>query len=125
MLIIYASRTGNVKRFVDKVGIRSINVKETGGKADEPYILVTYTDGFGGVPYEVEEFLKDNHKNLIAVGASGNRNWGANFAQSANKISHWYNVPIIIKFELSGTKEDVQHFKKKIERLMHYYEKKK
>lgn len=122
MLVAYASRTGKVKMFVDKLeGIRSVSIDEIDGKVNEPYVLITYTDGFGEVPNEVEEFLKANHENLIAVCASGNRNFGSNFALSANKISHRYNVPILLKFELSGGKGDVEKFRERVQLIYEVY----
>jgi protein involved in ribonucleotide reduction len=45
-----------------------------------------------------------------SVSASGNRNWGASFAKSADTISSLYDVPVITKFELSGTGRDVDQF---------------
>jgi protein involved in ribonucleotide reduction len=123
MLVVYSSKTGNVKRFVNKLeGVRSISINEVGdSKVDEPYVLITYTTGFGEVPSEVEEFLTNNHENLIAVCSSGNRNWGENFAIAADKISHKYNVPILLKFELSGGKGDVEKFKERVQRIYEVY----
>ncbi len=51
-------------------------------------------------------------KKLKGVSASGNRNWGDMFSASADKISAKYEVPIVSKFELSGTNNDVEYFKK-------------
>lgn len=120
MLVVYASKTGNVKRFAEKLeDIEVMSIYEY--DCDKPFVLLTYTDGFGEVPKEVEEFLNANHKKLIAVGASGNRNWGSNFALSANKISHKYNVPILLKFELAGGKGDVEKFKERVQRIYEVY----
>ncbi len=45
MKIIYASRTGNVEAFVDKLGLSDVMKIEDGSEqADEDYVLVTYTD---------------------------------------------------------------------------------
>jgi protein involved in ribonucleotide reduction len=119
MLVVYSSKTGNVKRFVNKLGegIKCLNIKDIDSKVNEPYVLITYTTGFGEVPNEVDEFLNSNHENLVAVCASGNRNWGKLFGASGDKISKKYNVPLLIKFELSGTKKDVELFLQKIKEL--------
>ena len=38
----------------------------------------------------------------LAVAASGNRNWGQNFAKAGHTISEEYKVPLM-KFEVQGT----------------------
>ena len=104
MLIVYDSKTGNVRRFFNKLGLpanKGIEIS-AGLKVYEPYILLTYTTGMGQVPQTTLDFLKTNNRNLHAVVSSGNKNWGQNFALSANKISIMYGVPILHKFEMSG-----------------------
>ncbi len=54
----------------------------------------------------------------MGVAASGNRVWGDNFAKSAEKISKQYQVPILGKFELSGTAKDVELFTQEVERIV-------
>lgn len=81
---------------------------------NEPYILVTGTIGFGEVPQQVQSFLDVNHSYLRAVAASGNRNWGQNFAKAGRSISEDYNVPLLMKFEVQGTNKDVIEFKNKV-----------
>ena len=118
MMVVYASRTGNVNRFVDKLelGLARARVEEL-HEVDEPYILITYTTGFGQVPEPVEDFLQKNHGRLKGIAASGNRNWGVNFARSADLISARYQVPVLAKFELSGTSRDVEQFRMGVNRL--------
>jgi protein involved in ribonucleotide reduction len=116
LLIIYASKTGNVERFVNKLNLRSIKIKE-GLIVNEPFVLITYTTGFGEVPKEVQNFLRFNRKFLKGVAASGNMNWGNKYAASADEISKKYGVPVIYKFELSGTSEDVKRFKEEVHKL--------
>ena len=41
------------------------------------------------------------------------------FGASADKISTKYEVPIVSKFELSGTNNDVEYFKESAGRLRH------
>lgn len=109
MKIAYDSKTGNVRRFVKKLNIDAIEINED-LILEELFVLITYTTGFGQVPQKVLQFLEKNHSNLLGVAASGNRNWGNNFCKSADTISNMYNVPIIHKFELSGTNKDVDKF---------------
>lgn len=110
--------TGNVKRFVGKLPFESKNVRDL-EKVNEPYVLVTYTIGFGDVPTEVIGFLErnDNYTYMRGVASSGNRNWFDNFAKSADKIADKYGVPILLKFELSGTKRDIEEFIMRVQQL--------
>ena len=75
------------------------------------FILVTYTCEFGCVPNTTKKFLERNHRYMLGVASSGNRNWGDGFAKSADKISMMYKVPIVHKFEMSGLREDIEIFK--------------
>lgn len=119
MLIAYDSKTGNVRRFVEKLNMRMVQIEEK-MNVDEPFVLVTYTTGFGQVPPKVLSFLQKNHANLIGVSASGNRNWGEGFARSADLIAKLYRVPVLSKFELSGTKLDVERFKQEVRLVAAY-----
>ncbi|MDQ0206816.1 class Ib ribonucleoside-diphosphate reductase assembly flavoprotein NrdI [Alkalicoccobacillus murimartini] len=114
MQIIYDSKTGNVKRFADKLPFEDKQPLQQDTHIDQPFILITYTTGFGNIPPSTEEFLAKNAGNLVGVAASGNRIWGANFAKSADTISARYNIPVFRKFELSGTSSDVETFTQEV-----------
>lgn len=113
MMVAYDSRTGNVRRFVHKLNLPSVQIDEA-LKLNEPFVLITYTTGFGEVPPKVNRFLENNESFLRGVSASGNRNWGTGFAKSADTLSSRYQVPIVCKFELSGTERDVEQFLKEV-----------
>jgi len=113
MLLIYDSLTGNVQRFINKLGVRSVKISD-GLIVKEPYILVTYTVGFGEVPESTANFLKRNYSYLKGVASSGNRNWGTNFGKAGEQISNTFKVPLLLKFELSGTKRDVEIFEQEV-----------
>ncbi|WP_223068915.1 class Ib ribonucleoside-diphosphate reductase assembly flavoprotein NrdI [Paenibacillus caui] len=119
MLIAYDSKTGNVKRFIGKLKMPAVQIDDS-MTLDEPFVLVTYTTGFGQVPERVASFLKRNYKQLVGVAASGNRNWGDKFARSADIISEEYHVPVVGKFELSGTFGDAERFKQEVSRVASY-----
>ncbi|GAA4851468.1 class Ib ribonucleoside-diphosphate reductase assembly flavoprotein NrdI [Paenibacillus vulneris] len=119
MLIAYDSKTGNVRRFVEKLNMRVVQIEEM-MTVNEPFVLITYTTGFGQVPQKVMSFLQKNHANLMGVSASGNRNWGEGFARSADLIAKLYKVPVVSKFELSGTKQDVERFKQEVRLVAAY-----
>lgn len=119
MLIAYDSKTGNVRRFIGKLKLPAVQIEEQ-MTIEEPFVLITYTTGFGQIPDRVSSFLQKNHKSLVGVAASGNRNWGESFAKSADLISTQYDVPVITKFELSRTLGDVTRFKQEVSRVAAY-----
>lgn len=111
MLIIYDTFSGNTERFVQKLNVKNTIVRLSPELiVNEEFVLVTYTFNFGKVPDKTTAFLDKNNKYLKAVASGGNRNWGNNFAKAADIISKNYNVPIIHKFELSGTDNDIKEF---------------
>lgn len=128
MKVIYFSFSGNVQRFIKRTELSDVmeitedNCQE---EVNEPYILVTGTIGFGEVPQEVQQFLQVNHQHLQAVAASGNRNWGQNFAKAGQTISEQYNVPLLMKFEVQGSNSDVKEFKDKVGQFNENYEREK
>ena len=112
MRIVYASRTGNVQNLIEKLGVENpIKIGEGENTISEDYIIFTYTDGYGEVPYEVEEFLKVNSANLKGVVVSGSTSFGEAFCGAGDVISTEYNVPVLYKVEESGTDEDVEKIK--------------
>ena len=60
MKYAFASRTGNVEEIISSLGIDALRINDGSESIDEPYILFTYTDGYGDVPAEVENFLMAN-----------------------------------------------------------------
>ncbi|PWZ97505.1 class Ib ribonucleoside-diphosphate reductase assembly flavoprotein NrdI, partial [Staphylococcus pseudintermedius] len=109
MKVVFYSFTGNVRRFIKRTELDNtleINETNTLEKVTEPFIIVTGTIGFGEVPQPVQQFLECNHENLKGVAASGNRNWGTNFAKAGTRIAEMYNVPLLMKFELHGNAHD-------------------
>jgi len=112
MILAYYSLTGNVRRFIGKLRWPPDRVAEivTGRESvAEPFILVTPTTGFGQVPRPVAEFLTGNSEWLRGVAASGNRNFGPMFAKAGDILTEQYDVPLLLRFELAGTDEDVRN----------------
>lgn len=118
--IAFYSMTGNVRRFIKgsrletQYELYEITEANKNDKFPGPFVLVTSTYGFGGVPGAVESFLEVNHTGLVAVASSGNRNWGSNFAKAGEHIQEQYRVPLLMKFELHGTDKDRESFKEKV-----------
>ncbi|MBV2226193.1 MULTISPECIES: class Ib ribonucleoside-diphosphate reductase assembly flavoprotein NrdI [Sphingobacterium] len=111
--LYYDSRTGNVERFINKVvqitGWTAIRIQDD-LEGKEAGHLITYTTNFGKVPDKTDAFMKEKSHLISSVTSSGNRNWGRNFAVAADKISEIFDIPTAMKFELSGTMEDINQF---------------
>lgn len=124
MKIVYFSLTGNCKKFLQYCEVPTENIiflndlKEVNFK----YILLTPTVGFGEVPLKVKKFLEKYSEKAVGVIASGNRNWGANFAIAADVINKEYNIPILMKFELLGNTKDIENFKKIYKEITNKYD---
>lgn len=108
MKIYYASRMGKVETLAKNVCDCATKI-ETGQEiANEPYLLLTYTDGQGVVPQVVLDFLKNNHSYLKGVVASGSMARHADtYCFAGDIIAKDYNVPCILKVDGAGTPDDV------------------
>lgn len=111
MKVVFASRTGNVESIVNKLGVDDLMQIESGNEeVHEDYILFTYTDGYGDVPVEVDDFLSGNAEHLKGVVVSGDTSYGG----AGDAIAKQYNVPLLYKVENEGTDEDIAEMKKVI-----------
>ena len=119
--LYYDSRTGNVQRFINKVtqitGWQAHKIEESLEVKDSGH-LVTYTTKIGCVPDKTTTFMDNHAEKIYSVTSSGNRNWGRNYGLAADKVSEDYDIPLAMKFELSGTMEDINQF---IEIIKHQY----
>ena len=102
-MIVYASRTGNVRYIVEKLGLPAIELSPN-LTMSEPFLLFTYTDGIGSVPQNVQQFMSLNGVFCRGVIVSGNINFGPqNFARAGDIIATQYGVPLVRKIDLRGT----------------------
>ncbi|SEB15214.1 class Ib ribonucleoside-diphosphate reductase assembly flavoprotein NrdI [Pedobacter hartonius] len=116
--IYYDSKTGNVERFVNRLKLHrdwSILKIDASFRPLHAGHLITYTTGFGEVPLSTLRFLEENSSMIKSVTSSGNKNWGPNYGLAATKISTRFKLPVLMKFELSGTMADIQKFIDNIE----------
>ncbi|KIE21687.1 ribonucleotide reductase [Vibrio sinaloensis] len=131
MIVYYSSASGNTQRFVERLEVDSIrlpiNADEPMPILVKPYVLVcpTYADGEGrgAVPKSVIKVLNhaENRAHLKGVIASGNRNFGELFAQAGNIIAHKCQVPVLYRFELSGTQHDIQAVQQGLEQFWKHH----
>ena len=107
-MIVYATRTGNVRSVIAKLGLPAIALEQVTAMS-EPFLLFTYTDGIGSVPRAVENFMQQHHTHCQGIIVSGNRNFGhAMFGRAGNLLAGYYNIPLIAKLDLRGTTADYE-----------------
>lgn len=111
MKYVYASRTGNVESIVERLGIDALKIETGNESIDENYILLTYSDGYGDIPGEVELFLDKNHELLQGVVVSGDESYGEAFCQAGELIASQFDVPCLYKVNNEGDDEDIEKIK--------------
>lgn len=112
-MIIFASRTGNVRWITDKVsvtsGINCVDMKDVYGEISQPFLLMTYTDALGEAPGEVLQFLEQNHTYCKGAIASGNNNFGHRlFCRSIDIIEQRFGIPALHRIDLRGQDADIE-----------------
>lgn len=116
MDIVYFSRTGNVKKFVSKINVENVIDGKNYVDSGNNVVLITYNSGIGEVPKEVEEFSNKYKERIKGVASSGNKNWGSYYGRSGEIIAEKCNARLM-KFEMSGTKQDVKNFEQFVKSL--------
>lgn len=122
-VVYYSNKSGNTKRFVEKLGYeRRFSVCEI-PVASNDYVLFLPTYGGGNgeyaVPQAVKSFLgvKTNREHCVAVVGFGNMNFGKDYCKAAYIVSEKLGVPIVGLVELFGTPEDVEKIQGRMEKL--------
>ncbi|SDZ16169.1 protein involved in ribonucleotide reduction [Evansella caseinilytica] len=117
MLIAYLSLTGNVRRFVEKTQMNSleINYNAPCEEVHEPFIVIvpSYDDNITDIVSSFVSF-KANLNYLIGFVGSGNLNFDNEFCFNAKDLAKKFNKPLLYTFEFSGTEKDVIDFKKEV-----------
>jgi len=126
-LIYFSTQSGNTHKFVERLAIPNKRIptspKNEMVRATEPFILVTPTyadnDGNGAVPKQVIKFLNDekNRDLMMGVIAGGNTNFGKYYGYAGTVISKKCNVPLLYKFELTGTLQDIKNVREGVAKL--------
>lgn len=129
-LIYFSSASNYTDRFVQKLELPEDRVarlplitREPTLGATAPYVLLTPTygggDGPGAVPKQVIKFLNvpENRTWIRGVIASGNTNFHEAYCLAGYIIARKCQVPLMYKFELMGTPEDVDRVRGGLEGL--------
>lgn len=129
-LIYFSSASNYTHRFVEKLELPEDRVarlplitREPTLGATAPYVLMTPTygggSGPGAVPKQVIKFLNvpENRHWIRGVIASGNTNFHEAYCLAGYIIARKCQVPLMYKFELMGTPEDVDRVRGGLEGL--------
>jgi protein involved in ribonucleotide reduction len=117
-IVYFSSVSGNTARFVnglDRAAERiPLRACDTAVVVREPYVLIVPTygggDAGGAVPKQVIRFLNvaENRDGLRGVIGAGNTNFGTAYGAAGDVISAKCGVPMLYRFELFGTQDDVR-----------------
>jgi len=122
MIVYFSSKTGNTRKFVQKLGSKDIIEISNGLVMNDPYVLIVPTyakrDGTKSLHKNVVSFLNKNHTLIRGVVAGGNRNFGKFFGYAGDVVSHKCGIDILHKFELTGSDSDVYSTIKRIEETL-------
>lgn len=119
MKLVYLSLTGNVKKFVEMVGMDNKELSFVNHfELKEDYILIvpSYDDDITSI---FSEFINygNNLNYLIGFVGSGSRNFADEFCFNAKDLSLIYSKPLIYMFEFSGTEHDIIKFKEEVQKI--------
>lgn len=116
-LVYFSTKSGNTRRFVEKLAMPTARIplrRDEGAlRVERPYVLVVPTYGDGdprrAVPGPVIRFLNDEHNRALIRGviAGGNTNFGAAYGLAGRVVAYKCQVPLLYRFELTGTPEDI------------------
>ncbi len=126
-LIYFSSVSENTHKFVRKLGGRMARIPvfthEETLLARQPFVLVLPTyggvSGKGAVPRQVVKFLnvEENRTLIRGVIGAGNTNFGETYCLAADVVAAKCSVPVLYRFELMGTSEDVDRVSKGLEKF--------
>lgn len=118
-LVYFSSVSENTRRFVERLERPAARIPlrpRTEGllRVTRPFVLVVPTYGggerSGAVPKQVIRFLNDpaNRALIRGVITAGNTNFGEHYCIAGPIISAKCRVPELYRFELLGTRRDVE-----------------
>lgn len=122
-MIVYFSNVSNfTHRFVEKLEVPASRIPLKTDEAgtftiSEPSTLILPTYGANGrdfVPKQVIKFLNvpENRLLIDSVIGSGNVNFLEDYCKGADVVAAKLQVPLLYRFELAGTQDDVENVRK-------------
>lgn len=113
----YSSASGMVRLFAERLGrpVHDVGIREVRRSVPAgPWVLITPSYKTGNpdndtIPEAVRRFLQNptTRRQLVGVMGSGNRNFGTHYQAAARQIASASGRPLLLEFELQGTRWDV------------------
>lgn len=125
-VVYFSSVSENTHRFVQKLGVEADRIplqRDSALSVQHDYVLITPTYGGGekrgAVPKQVIHFLNDekNRRHLRGVISAGNSNFGSAFGLAGRIIAAKCGVPLLDRFEMLGTRDDVERVRERLVQL--------
>lgn len=121
MLIVYMSVVGNTRKFVQKLGLPTLEITPDNcfTEVDEPYLMVVPTYDIYTTDI-MNDFIEsgENQSYCRGVVGGGNRNFGKDlFCYTAQDLALDYAIPLLHCFEFMGSDYDVNKVKEIVETL--------
>lgn len=128
-IVFFSNVSGNTKRFVEKLDKNLIQIPLKWDEnmpllVDKEYVIVIPTYGGGGsdnktVPKPIVKFLniETNRSLLRGVVGTGDTNFGSHYCKAADIVSAKTGAPLLYKLEITGTPDDVEQVKERLELL--------
>lgn len=127
-LVFFSSVSENTRRFVERLDRPAVRIPlrprvEGLIRLARPFVLVVPTYGggerSGAVPKQVVSFLNDpvNRALIRGVITAGNTNFGEHYCLAGPVISAKCQVPEMYRFELLGTRRDIEQVNKGLTRF--------
>lgn len=129
MITYFSSVSGYTHRFVEKLGLPAQRIPlrprvEEMLIIEEPCVLIVPTYGAGpqtkAIPKQVIQFLnvKQNRDRVWGVIGAGNTNFGDGYAIAGDLISAKLQIPLLYRFEIFGTPEDVERVQEGVPKFL-------
>ncbi|MDO5081368.1 class Ib ribonucleoside-diphosphate reductase assembly flavoprotein NrdI [Buchananella hordeovulneris] len=126
-VVYFSSVSQNTHRFVARLALPAHRIPLRATDAPllvtEPYVLIVPTYGGGSqkgaVPKQVIRFLnvKENRELCRGVITGGNTNFGSAYGLAGDIVAAKLGVPLLYRFELLGTNDDVQNVVEGLKKL--------
>lgn len=133
MIVYFSNWSGFTHQFIEKIEVPASRIPLKSEEAgtftiSEPSTLIFPTYGANGrdfVPKQVIKFLNNPENRLFvdSVIGSGNRNFLGNYCRGADIVSEKLQVPLLYRFELAGTQDDVETVRKGLHEWVTKYRK--
>lgn len=130
--IIYFSKIGNTKRFIEKlysyanqqhainpslptIISRQVDEENALSPSFTPYFL--FIPSYGNKPIDQDDILypiagymnyEDNFRQCLGIIGLGDRSYGSDYCITAHRYSDKYHIPVIGDVELRGTYSDLE-----------------